>query len=297
MDRLGTAALLLLLLIAGRAMAGDGVVEINQTCAAQTGCAPGDTPGFPVTLTAAGSYRLTSSLAGGALVAPAYVSLDAPDITLDLNGFAIRGQVTTGCNPTGLGGIRSTAPGAVVMNGRVSDTAGPAIALLGEASIVRDVQVDDPGCYGIRTGDASLVLDSTVRNARGLGIAPSTPFTPVETAVQSERYSIIRRVSAVGSIEATCIRTGFGSLVADSATATTFPSYAYGIFAGDASIIIDTVNSGRGYFTAQAPSQIYANGLVLRNGGRAQGLAGGSNSIVDRLIHLECSPSGSPICD
>ena len=32
------------------ASASDGVLEINQTCATQTGCFPGDSAGFPVTL-------------------------------------------------------------------------------------------------------------------------------------------------------------------------------------------------------------------------------------------------------
>ena len=53
---------LLLLAFAGPALAVDGVVEINQTCAVNTGCFAGDTPGFPVTITVAGSYRLTSNL-------------------------------------------------------------------------------------------------------------------------------------------------------------------------------------------------------------------------------------------
>ena len=47
---------------AGPARASDGVLEINQTCATQTGCFPGDAPGLPVTLPVAGSYRLTSNL-------------------------------------------------------------------------------------------------------------------------------------------------------------------------------------------------------------------------------------------
>ena len=54
---------LLLLALAGPALAVDGVVEINQTCAVQTGCFSGDTAGYPVTITQPGSYRLTSNLA------------------------------------------------------------------------------------------------------------------------------------------------------------------------------------------------------------------------------------------
>jgi hypothetical protein len=53
---------LLLLLFAAPALASDGVLEINQTCAVETGCLAGDSPGFPVTISTAGSYRLTGSL-------------------------------------------------------------------------------------------------------------------------------------------------------------------------------------------------------------------------------------------
>jgi len=41
----------------------DGVIEINQARALAGG--PGDEPGFPVTIYASGSYRLTSNLSVG----------------------------------------------------------------------------------------------------------------------------------------------------------------------------------------------------------------------------------------
>ncbi len=55
---------LLLLALAGPALAVDGVAEINQTCAVQTGCFSGDTAGYPVSIegSAGRSYRLTSDL-------------------------------------------------------------------------------------------------------------------------------------------------------------------------------------------------------------------------------------------
>ena len=42
--------LLALALMASPALAVDGVLEINQTCAVLTGCFAGDIPGFPVTI-------------------------------------------------------------------------------------------------------------------------------------------------------------------------------------------------------------------------------------------------------
>ena len=74
--------LLLLLALAGPALAVDGVLEINQTCAISTGCFPGDSPGFPVSVTQPGSYRLTGNLdlsAEGVNVSGIAVSVPSPD--------------------------------------------------------------------------------------------------------------------------------------------------------------------------------------------------------------------------
>jgi hypothetical protein len=56
--------LLLVLIFATPALAVDGVLEINQACAVQTGCFAGDTAGFPVTIDGGvgKSYRLTANL-------------------------------------------------------------------------------------------------------------------------------------------------------------------------------------------------------------------------------------------
>ncbi len=98
---------LLLLALAGPALAVDGVLEINQTAALAGGITEGvqcvDGPGFPVTLCTPGSYILTSDL-----VVPASTSgivLVADDVSLDLNGFSITGPAscnTSSC-PSGSG--------------------------------------------------------------------------------------------------------------------------------------------------------------------------------------------------
>ncbi len=83
---------LLTLILATPAFATDGVLEINQTCAVQTGCFAGDTAGLPVTITTAGSYRLTSDLvvpSGQAILCPFSTCPD--DVSIDLNGFTIDG--------------------------------------------------------------------------------------------------------------------------------------------------------------------------------------------------------------
>jgi hypothetical protein len=48
------AVLLVSWLPAFPSISADGVLEIHQTCAVQTGCLAGDTPRFPVTIPQAG---------------------------------------------------------------------------------------------------------------------------------------------------------------------------------------------------------------------------------------------------
>jgi hypothetical protein len=64
-------------------------VLINQAAALAGGVSPGDAPGFPVTLSQGGSYRLTSNLKVPAGVSG--VEITASDVRLDLNGHAVIG--------------------------------------------------------------------------------------------------------------------------------------------------------------------------------------------------------------
>src|SRR5262245_7283616 len=92
-----------LALLAQVAPASDGVLEVNQACATSAaGCCPGDAGCFPITISQAGSYRLTSSLDVPASTTG--IQIDAPNVNLDLSGFEVRGPNTcTGYPPTNCG--------------------------------------------------------------------------------------------------------------------------------------------------------------------------------------------------
>jgi len=82
------------LLATSPAGAAEGVVEINQTRALAGGVTAGDAPGFPVTISVAGSYRLTSNLDVREQSNPQHVtaiSVTANGVTVDLAGFSILG--------------------------------------------------------------------------------------------------------------------------------------------------------------------------------------------------------------
>src|SRR5262245_32443399 len=103
MVRLVAWILALTFALPGSALAVDGVLEINQTCATQTGCFPGDTAGFPVTISVPGSYRLTGSLLPSSN--PSCIVITSSDVTLDLNEFRIgpflSGALGSGINAQG----------------------------------------------------------------------------------------------------------------------------------------------------------------------------------------------------
>ena len=70
----------------------DGVKLIDQAAATNGNVTPGDSRGFPVTISQSGSYRLSSNLT----VPDAYtnaIEIRANHVTLDLNGFTISGPV------------------------------------------------------------------------------------------------------------------------------------------------------------------------------------------------------------
>ena len=168
--------LLLLPTTVPHAFASDGSLEINQACATQTGCFPGDALGFPVTITAPGSYRLTSSL-GLSLALPGqtqsvnFIEIRASDVSIDLAGFRIscvRPLVAERCSGTG-SGIRSFAVRTpAVRNGIVSGMGAEGI-VFGEAGVVTNVRVSDSGSTGIVVGEGGRIQECTVfRNEEGI---------------------------------------------------------------------------------------------------------------------------------
>ena len=77
----------------------DGVVLIDQKLARAGNVSPGDTPGFPVTISQPGSYRLSENLIV-ADAATTAIHITADNVTLDLNGFSIIGPTICTPNPT-----------------------------------------------------------------------------------------------------------------------------------------------------------------------------------------------------
>ena len=160
---------------ASPAFAGDGRVEINQTCATVTGCHPNDSPGFPVSMNFGGaalSYVLTSDLA---VSSPNTGAISLPTgATLDLNGFTIQGPVScTGkpatCDGSGTGSGVSLSRG-LVRNGTIRGMGHSGIS--GVSMRVENVSIESNGQLGIAAfgSEALHVVNCRVVQNGGDGI-------------------------------------------------------------------------------------------------------------------------------
>ncbi len=183
MARIGIAAAVLALLLPTTSGAVDGVFELSQTCAENTGCLPGDGGGFPITIGQSGSYRLTSDL-----VVPdentTGITVSASDVKIDLNGFAIvtqscLGATSSSCASVGVGdGINTSGItyGITVSGGNVVGMGDFGI-LLPQQSHVSNVSARWNQNDGISVTAGSTVEDCLVFGNGVNGISSSGGVT------------------------------------------------------------------------------------------------------------------------
>jgi len=106
------------------AVADGGAYEISPLCVA-TGCFGGDDPGFPVEIFQTGRYVLTGNLdvsnEANAENASGIVVFGSIDVSIDLNGFEIRGPVScTGQPVTSCSTTEGTGIGVRLANNNAS---------------------------------------------------------------------------------------------------------------------------------------------------------------------------------
>lgn len=195
------------------AVASDGAIEINQTRALAGGVTAGDAPGFPVTLSASGAYRLTGDLDVRGEATPGDVTaieISADDVTLDLGGYAIRGPVVcTGggsllsCPGTGSGrgvGIASAATptNTWVRHGRIIGMGSLAVQVLDGARL-EDLSVVSCG-GGLSCGNGCLVAESAVRIVDGDAIAVGAAARVLNNRVGANKGAGVSGSSAAASL-------------------------------------------------------------------------------------------------
>jgi len=193
-----------LLLAAGDALAGAGVIEINQARALAGGVTEEDTPGYPVTIGSPGSYRLTGPLdvADPNLSA---IEITGNDVTLDLNGFVISGPIAcqgsgsaVSCNGSGSGAgvFAFSREGIAIENGTVTGFGSGGILLptVESCRLARINAVANRGA-GIHLGGSCEVDGVIVNGNRGAGIFVSTSDAGLESPIDDVvvRESVLSR--------------------------------------------------------------------------------------------------------
>src|SRR5262249_44984162 len=137
---------------------------------------PGDTPGFPVTISQPGSYRLMGNLTVPDANTTA-ISITTDSVTLDLNGFSIIGPVVcdqspTVCTQSGTGfGIQAAdlrvTRNVRVFNGHVRGMGNVGILLSGDGSSVDRVTAENNAGIGMSV-QGSISASTALRNTYGM---------------------------------------------------------------------------------------------------------------------------------
>jgi hypothetical protein len=264
-----------LVILAAPAHAIDGVKLINQSVAVNGTASPGDDPGFPVTISQSGSYRLSGNLTVPDPNTTA-IEITADDVTLDLNGFAILGPTVCAgipltCNPTGTGDGIFAAGGienVTVVNGTVRGMGGAGVHLRGPSSLVDRVHATSNGSTGIIAGFAAIVTASQATANGGGGIIANTGSLVTGNTARGNRGNGISAVIVGGTVSSNAASSNGGA----------------GISAGIGSIVIGNSaasNTLHG-LVLDATAGYSQNALTLNNGGNANpqvsgGINGGQN--------------------
>ena len=117
--------------LAQSAWAVDGEILINQSIVMAAG-------GFPYQITQTGSYKLSGNLVVTTGVGG--IEIIAQNVTVDLNGFTISSNVTTGQSV----GIANANNGTTVRNGTISGF-NTAVGLGGTSNIIEEIKVVGSG--------------------------------------------------------------------------------------------------------------------------------------------------------
>lgn len=247
----------LLVALAGLGMAtaihAEGPIQIDQAAALAGNVTPGDAPGFPVTLSEAGSYLLVGSLDLSS-ICPATthgIEVTKHNVTINLNGFEIKGCVTCHgheCSDVGTpppAGIYSTESDVTVQNG-ILQQMGVGVRLddNGHVENVRSLFNSDGGIY---VGEGGLVRGSLADGNNGVGItvAGSGGWVSGNVAksnqigMEIEDYATITNNSVYKSLEGG-VSTGAGSVCSGNTVA---DNGGIGILAGAGSVVSGNASS------------------------------------------------------
>jgi len=180
MQRTLLASLLFALSFA--AHAADGQILITHAKAMAGNVTPGDTPGYPVTISKSGSYVLGSDLMVPDLDTSG-IQVTATDVNINLNGFNVMGpnacivglyNTVTSC-PQGSGfGVVSNSNRTTLRNGSVVGMGEYGVNLWNDAN-VDNVVVSHSGSTGIVIVSGQVINSRVIHNGY-MGISVNESF-------------------------------------------------------------------------------------------------------------------------
>ncbi|MEO6277577.1 hypothetical protein [Roseateles sp.] len=141
-------------------------VTIDQNKALAGNITPGDAPGYPITITRPGLYKLVGNLSvpGGT----DGIQIAADDVTIDMNGFTLGGSVS--CTRNSQTRVVSCAFGAGFSTGIDSSFKGAF-----NGFVVRDGTVRGFG-QGVRGVEGETLLRMHITQNEGYGVATAMTF-------------------------------------------------------------------------------------------------------------------------
>ena len=180
---------------------------------------------LPFSITQGGSYYFTTNLAGAGSI-----SVEADNVTVDLNGF------TLGGGPGSTAGIvvPSAHSNLCIRNGVIEGRGGVAISAFNTVnSQITDLRVTN-NFGGIQVGDSALVLRCLVRGNTGVG----------NTAIYAGKNALVQHCQVLNNF--------------------------YGIVVSDASQVLNCVaadNTGNGIYGGGAENVLVQNCQAVKNAG------------------------------
>jgi len=246
----------------------DGVVIITQADALAGGVTPGDAPGYPITISAAGSYRLGGPLS--VTNAAHGFAVNAPLVTLDFNGFVLDG------NGVGSFGIYGVARSLTVKNGTVRHFTVSGVVSDKVEAVVSNMRIAN-------VGDGGIVIFNLTSSPADLGTGRAVLTGNV---IVNSGYNGLYSDATACLIKGNVISNSAGSGI-----------WIAGSTAGSASTILDNVISGSqdvGIYLDGSAAGLGRNTLVNNTSGGNPAPIGGPG-IPGSLGPNACIPLPNPV--
>lgn len=248
--------------------AAQGEIVITQAKALAGNVTPGDTAGYPVTLSLSGSYIL-----GGNLTVPANqngISINAHNVDLDLNGFAIIG------NGVAYNGILSGYGESRIHNGAINRFRSAGILLRNNVWMIEDMRITRNGGMGIDAfgSDLITVRTSTIASNGTYGMLLDDNAV-VESNTVAKNTDVGVFISQGGRVE--------GNEVSDNGD--------QGIVINNGGIVTaNSIRSNGSYGIDNGPSgvSITNNSLYLNNSAGTEQILGGINGYGNACVGKAC---------